>query len=148
MLRVGGRLRWHFDDRHAERGHVHLGSGAAKRKALQESLDRLELIDAHMSHIRHGRRSHACGYRRESRASRVPAVSRLAEGEEVPFAVVEEGAELSGSLTRVVVGHDHHLALPFEAWDVDGFERDPATTQIFDDRLEVSDLESHLRGCA
>ena len=77
-----------------------------------------------------------------SRASRVPAIGRLAEGEEVPFAVVEKGAELSGPFTWVVVGHDHHLASPFEAWDLDGFERDPAMTQIFDDCLEVGDLES------
>src|SRR5947199_10155154 len=90
--------------------------------------DHLELIDAHLCHLRRGRRSHACAHRRESRDPRVPAVSRLAEGEEIPFAVVEEGAELSGSLTRVVVGHDHHVALHFEAWDLDGFERDPATT--------------------
>src|SRR5947207_14886963 len=101
-----------------------------------------------MGHIRQGRRSHTWACRRESRAARVPAISRLAEGEEVPFAVVEKGAELSGSLTRVVVGHDHHLALHFEAWDLDGLQRDPATTHIFDDRLEVADLESHLRGCA
>src|SRR5437660_12444688 len=145
MLRVGGRFRWHIDDRHPERCHAHLGSGAAKRKALQEPLDRLEPIDAHMSHIRQGLRSHTFAYRRESRASLVPIISRLAEGEEVPFAVVEEGAELSGSLARVVIGHDDHLALRFEAWDLDGFELDPATTQIFDDGLEVVDLESHLR---
>ena len=54
-----------------------------------------------------------------------PPVSRLAEGEEVPFAVVEEGAELSGSLTRVIVGHDHHLASHFEAWVLDGFDVTP-----------------------
>jgi hypothetical protein len=38
--------------------------------------------------------------------------------------------------------------LHFEAGPSTGFERDPATTQILDDRPDVADLESNLRGRA
>ena len=45
MLRIGGGLRRHIDDRHPERCHAQLSAYTAKREPRQEPLDRLKIVD-------------------------------------------------------------------------------------------------------
>jgi hypothetical protein len=54
------------------------------------------------------------------------AAGGLAEGKQVPHAVVEECAEFTGPLARIVARDDDHLGGCNEAGDVDALERHAA----------------------
>src|SRR5690242_5767794 len=87
--------------------------------------------------------STACFRRRWSTTS--SSADRLSKANEVALAVVEERAELAGALARIVVRRCDHGAAGIEPGHLEAFQAQAAGAQLGDRRLEVVNLECHLR---
>src|SRR3954454_679101 len=81
--------------------------------------------------------------RREERLA--GAANGLGDADEVALAVIEERAELGISLARIVVRGDDRIAPSLESGHLETLEGHAAGSQISQRRLEILDLESHLR---